>query len=78
MRLGANVKQQLFDLAMNIAGGRPQRLVAPRSRYRRNLYGSHGDTDEGFTWTRKADQIRQEAALDGLYVVRTSVPEQIL
>ena len=78
MRLGANVKQQLFDLAMNIAGGRPQRLVAPRSRYRRNLYGSHGDTDEGFTWTRKADQIRQEAALDGLYVVRTSVPEQDL
>ena len=35
-------------------------------------------TDEGFTWTRKADQFRQEAALDGLYVVRTSVPEQIL
>ena len=35
-------------------------------------------TDEGFTWTRKADQIRQEAALDGLYVVRTSVPAQDL
>jgi len=35
-------------------------------------------TDSSFTWTRKADQIRQEAALDGLYVVRTSVPEQDL
>jgi len=35
-------------------------------------------TDEGFTWTRKAEQIRQEAALDGLYVVRTSLPERDL
>ncbi|MFP3435668.1 hypothetical protein SB781_38560, partial [Paraburkholderia sp. SIMBA_061] len=35
-------------------------------------------TDSSFTWTRKAEQIRQEAALDGLYVVRTSVPAQDL
>ena len=35
-------------------------------------------TDSSFTWTRKAEQIRQEAALDGLHVVRTSVPEQDL
>ncbi|RDK12048.1 IS1634 family transposase [Cupriavidus lacunae] len=31
-------------------------------------------TDSSFTWRRKAEQIQQEAALDGLYVVRTSLP----
>jgi hypothetical protein len=33
-----------------------------------------GITDSSFTWLRKAEQIKEEAALDGLYVVRTSVP----
>src|SRR5258708_19767885 len=31
-------------------------------------------TDSSFSWARKTVQIQQEAALDGLYVVRTSVP----
>jgi len=31
-------------------------------------------TDSSFTWGRKTEQIQQEAALDGLYVVRTSLP----
>ncbi len=35
-------------------------------------------TDDSFTYSRKADQITAEAALDGLYVVRTSVPETVL
>jgi hypothetical protein len=30
-------------------------------------------TDTAFTWTRRADQIAAEAALDGIYVIRTSV-----
>jgi hypothetical protein len=30
-------------------------------------------TDSSFSWVRKAEQIQQEAALDGLYVVRTSL-----
>jgi hypothetical protein len=30
-------------------------------------------TDSSFTWVRKSEQIQQEAALDGLYVVRTSL-----
>ena len=30
--------------------------------------------DGHFTWTRKADQIAAEAKLDGIYVIRTSVP----
>jgi len=35
-------------------------------------------TDSSFTWVRKSAQIRQEAMLDGLYVVRTSLPVQDL
>jgi transposase len=31
-------------------------------------------TDDTFSWTRRAESIAQEAALDGLYVIRTSVP----
>jgi hypothetical protein len=30
-------------------------------------------TDDSFTFTRKTDQINTEAALDGIYVIRTSV-----
>jgi hypothetical protein len=37
-----------------------------------------GITDSSFTWVRKSEQIRQEAMLDGLYVVRTSLPVQDL
>ena len=35
-------------------------------------------TDEAFTFSRKSDQIAAEAALDGIYVLRTSLPEQTL
>jgi hypothetical protein len=35
-------------------------------------------TDSSFTWARKSEQIQQEAALDGLYVVRTSLPAAAL
>jgi transposase len=35
-------------------------------------------TDEAFTFSRKTDQINAEAALDGIYVLRTSLPEQTL
>jgi len=35
-------------------------------------------TDSGFSWARKTVQIQQEAALDGLYVVRTSLPAAAL
>jgi hypothetical protein len=31
-------------------------------------------TDDSFSWTRRNEAIAQEAALDGLYVIRTSVP----
>jgi hypothetical protein len=35
-------------------------------------------TDKAFTWQRRHDVIAQEAALDGLYVIRTSVSAQQL
>ena len=35
-------------------------------------------TDSSFSWERKTAQIQQEAALDGLYVVRTSLPAEAL
>jgi len=35
-------------------------------------------TDDSFTFTRKNDQIAAEAALDGIYVLRTSLPEPAL
>ncbi len=34
--------------------------------------------DDGFTWSRNAAKIQEEAALDGLYVIRTSVSEEAL
>ena len=33
-------------------------------------------TDEAFTFTRNQDSIAAEAALDGIYVLRTSLPDQ--
>ena len=35
-------------------------------------------TDEAFTFTRNQDQIAAEAALDGIYVLRTSLPAHTL
>ena len=35
-------------------------------------------TDDSFTFTRNHDAIAAEAALDGIYVLRTSLPEQTL
>jgi transposase len=34
--------------------------------------------DESFRWERKTDSIEREAALDGIYVIRTSVPAEVL
>ncbi len=34
--------------------------------------------EDRFAYQRKADQIAAEAALDGLYVIRTSVPDDVL
>jgi transposase len=35
-------------------------------------------TDTSFTWTRKTEQIQAEAALDGIYVLRTNISDSEL
>jgi hypothetical protein len=47
-------------------------------RYRVQKHFEVEITDTSFTHQRKADQINAEAALDGFYVLRTSVPAQTL
>ncbi len=34
--------------------------------------------EDSFHYERKQEQIEREAALDGIYVIRTTVPEEIL
>lgn len=43
--------------------------------------GKHFDlqiTDEGFSYKRNEKRILEEAALDGIYVIRTSVPAEVM
>lgn len=43
--------------------------------------GKHFDLairDEGFSYPRSAEHLREEAALEGLYVIRTHVPEAVM
>jgi transposase len=50
------------------------RVGAVRNKYK---VGKHFDlqiTEDSFRYARKAEQIAREAALDGIYVVRTNVP----
>ena len=43
------------------------------NRYKMAKHFTLEITDTTFTWTRKTDAINAEAALDGIYVIRTSV-----
>ena len=43
-------------------------------RYRMAKHFALTITDSSLSWQRKVDAIAQEAALDGIYVIRTSVP----
>ncbi len=47
-------------------------------RYRMKKHFQLTITDTTFTYERKAEQINQEAALDGFYILRTSLPVQTL
>jgi transposase len=47
-------------------------------RYRMAKHFELTITDSSVSWTRKVDAIAQEAALDGIYVIRTSVTAQQL
>jgi transposase len=48
------------------------------NRYRVKKHFELEITDTRFTFRRKHEQIEQEAALDGIYVLRTSVPDDEL
>jgi hypothetical protein len=47
-------------------------------RYRMKKHFETTITDTTFTYTRKTEQIAAEAALDGFYILRTSLPETAL
>lgn len=46
------------------------------NRYKVGKHFSLTITDTGFAYERRQNKIREEAALDGIYVVRTSLPEE--
>jgi transposase len=48
------------------------------NRYRVKKHFALEITDERFSFSRKSEQIEAEAALDGIYVLRTSVPADTL
>jgi hypothetical protein len=54
------------------------RVGKVRNHYKMAKHFDLQITDDSFTVTRKDDQIAAEAALDGIYVLRTSLPEHAL
>ena len=54
------------------------RVGTVRNQYKVAKHFDLEITDDSFTFTRKHDQIAAEAALDGIYVLRTSLPEPAL
>ena len=54
------------------------RVGAVRNQYKVAKHFDLEITDDSFTFTRKNDQIAAEAALDGIYVLRTCLPEPAL
>lgn len=52
-----------------------RRLGRVEGKYKVAKHFVIGITDTTFTYARNAERIRQEAALDGIYVLRTKVPE---
>jgi transposase len=54
------------------------RVGKVRNKFKMAKHFDFDITKDSFTFTRKTDQINTEAALDGIYVLRTSLPEQTL
>jgi hypothetical protein len=54
------------------------RLGGVRNKYKVGKHFALTITDESFSYSRKEQQIQEEAALDGIYVVRTDVPRENL
>ncbi len=47
-------------------------------KYKMGKHYALAISDEGFSYRRNEDKITQEAALDGIYVIRTSVPAEMM
>ena len=47
-------------------------------KYKMGKHFEIGITDGSFTYRRNVEKIAEEAALDGIYVVRTSVSKEVL
>ena len=54
------------------------RVGKVRNKFKMAKHFTFEITDEAFTFTRNQDSIAAEAALDGIYVLRTSLPEHAL
>lgn len=54
------------------------RVGAVRNKFKMAKHFDVEITDDSLTFTPKTDQINAEAALDGIYVLRTSLPEHTL
>ncbi len=55
-----------------------RRLEPIRIRHKMRKHFTFTIQDDGFTGHRKAESIAEEEALDGIYVVRTSLPETVM
>ncbi len=61
--------------------GRDKIAVRADRALRRYKVGKHFDvecTDDSFSWARNEGRIAKEAALDGIYIIRTDVPAETL
>ena len=54
------------------------RVGAVRNKFKMAKHFDFEITDDSFTFIRKTDQINGEAALDGIYVLHTALPEHTL
>ncbi|MBV8401979.1 MAG: IS1634 family transposase [Acetobacteraceae bacterium] len=54
------------------------RVGTVRNKFKMAKHFDLNITDEAFSFTRNQDNIAAEAALDGIYVLRTSLPDQSL
>ena len=54
------------------------RVGQVRNKYKVGKHFELEITDNSFRYSRKIEQIEEEAALDGFYVIRTNVPVETL
>jgi transposase len=78
-------EKELAKIAMSVQAGRltgadkiGERTGKVIGKHKVGKHFLREVTDSTFTYRRDEDKIRAEAALDGIYVIRTSVPDETL